>query len=71
MLPYDRDDPPVEPPPRCTNRLMWRVARQLFGDHQAGPDGFCLTCRPHQFHPCTARRLADIDLETAYRYAGR
>jgi hypothetical protein len=54
-LPYDPDEPPMNPPDGCENRLMWQLARRLFGDHQPGPDGYCMVCRPYQFYPCVGR----------------
>jgi hypothetical protein len=66
-LPYDPADPPIDPPDGCVNRLMWQLARRLFADHQPGPDGYCLVCRPYQFYRCVGRQLADIGLEAAYR----
>src|SRR6266508_1533805 len=41
-LPYEIDEPPVDPPAECVNRLMWQLARRLFVDHRPGPDGWCL-----------------------------
>jgi hypothetical protein len=66
-LPYDPDSPPMNPPEGCENRLMWQLARRLFGDHQPGLDGYCLVCRPYQFYPCVGRQLADIGLAAAYQ----
>jgi len=66
MLPFDRDDPPVDPPPGCVNRLMWQLARRLFADHQPGLDGWCTACRPFSFYPCVARQLADLGLAAAF-----
>jgi hypothetical protein len=64
-LPYHPDNPPTDPPTGCGNRLMWQLARRLYGDHQPGGDGFCIVCRPYQFYPCVARQLADIGLQAA------
>jgi hypothetical protein len=65
--PYEPHDPPIDPPPRCVNRLMWQLGRRLFADHQPGPDGWCLICRPRQFYPCIGRQLADIGMQAAYQ----
>lgn len=61
-LPFDPNDPPVDIPARCKDRLLWVVARQLFADHQPGADGFCQVCRPCEFHPCYSWQLADLAL---------
>jgi len=66
ILPFDRNDPPVDPPAGCVNRLMWQVSRRLFADHQAGPDGWCVACRPYSYYPCVARQLADLGLVSAF-----
>lgn len=65
-LPFDPADPPADPPEGCRNRLLWQLARRVFGDHQPGPDGFCLVCRPYQFYPCVGRQLADTGLRACY-----
>ncbi|GAA0730073.1 hypothetical protein GCM10010199_45040 [Dactylosporangium roseum] len=66
VLPYNRTNPPLDPPAQCRNRLMWQVSRRLFGDHQPGPDGWCQVCRPYQYYPCVGRQLADIGMEAAH-----
>ncbi|HEX8344196.1 MAG TPA: hypothetical protein VF657_05565 [Actinoplanes sp.] len=63
---FDRQNPPLHPPPGCLNRLMWQLARRLFADHQPGPDGWCVICRPFQFYPCVGRQLADVGLVGAF-----
>jgi hypothetical protein len=67
-LPYDPSDPPIVPPANCRHELMWRLARAVWQEHQAGLDGFCLamTCRrKHSFHPCPNSRLAADGLRAA------
>jgi hypothetical protein len=65
--PIDFDNPPAEPPAGCVNDLLWRTAYRLHTEHQPGADGWCVTCRPRQFHPCTGRRLAVFSLRTAHQ----
>lgn len=65
-LPFDRDDPPRDPPPGCVNRLLWQVSRRVFTDHRPGADGWCVTCRPFEYYPCVGRRLADAGLAAAH-----
>ena len=57
--------PPIDPPADCLNPLLWLLARRLYADHQPGPDGWCLLCRPAIVYPCMARQLADQGMETA------
>ena len=59
---FDCRNPPLHPPAGCLNRLMWQLARRLYADHQAGPDGWCVICRPFQFYPCVGRQLAEVGL---------
>lgn len=65
MAAFDPANPPLDPPVGCPNRLMWRLARRLFAEHQPGADGWCVNCRPFQFYPCRRRRLADVGLSAA------
>jgi hypothetical protein len=65
---FDGQNPPIEPPAGCLNLLVWRLSRRLFADHQPGPDGWCLLCRPAITYPCVARQLADQGL--IYAMAG-
>jgi hypothetical protein len=58
LLPFDRNDPPRQPPESCGNALMWAMAYQLFGDHRPDSDGFCITCVPSKYIPCIGRDLA-------------
>jgi hypothetical protein len=58
LLPFDRNDPPRQPPESCDNALMWGIAYQLFCDHRPDGDGFCITCVPSKFIPCVGRDLA-------------
>ena len=57
-LPFKVDDPPARPPVQCANPLLWNLAYQLFRDHRADGDGFCITCMPDEFSPCIGRYLA-------------
>jgi hypothetical protein len=66
----DGQQPPIEPPAGCVNRLMWRLARRLYADHRPGPDGWCLNCRPAIEYPCVARQLADLGLARAMGQPG-
>ncbi|GIF09516.1 hypothetical protein Asi03nite_70540 [Actinoplanes siamensis] len=50
--------PPINPPTDCASPLIWRLARRLYADHQPGPDGWCLNCRPAILYPCVARQFA-------------
>jgi hypothetical protein len=70
-LPYEPDEPPVDPPAECMNRLMWQLARRVFADHQPGPDSWCLVCRPFQFYPCVGRQLANVGLRESCQHTGR
>jgi hypothetical protein len=45
---------------------MWQLARRLYADHQPGPDGWCVICRPFQFYPCVGRQVADVGLLGAF-----
>jgi hypothetical protein len=63
--PIDFDNPPAEPPPGCVDPLLWRLSHRLHVAHAPGPDGWCQTCRPRQFHPCSSRHLADRGLRGA------
>lgn len=31
LLPFDRNDPPCQPPESCDNALRWAIAYQLLG----------------------------------------
>ena len=62
---FDKDNPPLDPPPGCVSHLMWQLARRLFADHQPGSDGFCVICRPYAYYPCVGRQLADVGLSAA------
>ena len=62
---FDGQHPPIEPPAGCVNPLVWRLSRRLLTDHQPGPDGWCLLCRPAITYPCVARHLADQGLAYA------
>jgi hypothetical protein len=64
---FEPNDPPIDPPPGCVNRLMWQLARRMHVDHEKGRDGYCLICRPYQFYPCVGRQLADIGLRAAFQ----
>lgn len=64
-FPYHPNNPPIDAPDGCANRLMWQLARRLFTDHQPGPGGLCLSCLPVQFYPCIGRQLADLGLRSA------
>jgi hypothetical protein len=65
--PFDRDNPPEEPPAR-TDRLLWMVAYALRAEHEPGVDGFCVarTCvKESELWPCRRRSLADGGLLAA------
>lgn len=62
---FDRNNPPLDPPSGCLNRLMWQLARRVFTDHQPGSDGWCMSCRPYSYYPCVGRQLANLGLLTA------
>lgn len=64
-LNFGGQTPPIDPPTGCFNPLVWRLARRLYADHQPGPDGWCLNCRPAIVYPCVARQLADFGLMSA------
>lgn len=55
QLPFDPDDPPVEPPRACHDPLLWHVSHALFMAHRPRRDNWC-DCRERS--PCPARRLA-------------
>lgn len=59
-LPYAPENPPAEPPPGA-DVLDWRLAFTIYTEHQAGPDGMCLSplCRRQStLWPCHAYQLA-------------
>jgi hypothetical protein len=63
-IPYDIDNPPAEPPPGVSP-LLWKVAFALRGEHDEGPDGWCLatSCRrASALWPCEKRKLSDVGL---------
>jgi len=72
-IPFDPEDPPVEPPPDAPQPLLWSVARQVFGDHDVlvGHSGPvvppCRLC--DEPWPCRARRIAERALLAACRPA--
>ncbi|MFF0378965.1 hypothetical protein [Actinoplanes missouriensis] len=68
-LDFGGQTPPIDPPAGCVSPLIWRLARRLYADHQPGPDGWCLNCRPAIVYPCVARQLADLGLAVAVRPA--
>lgn len=58
LLPFDRSDPPVQPPDECVDALKWALAHQVFRDHHPDDDGVCVVCVPDKFIPCRGRDLA-------------
>lgn len=60
---------PTAEPPAGVDVLVWRLAYQLYTEHRAHTDNFCMTCR--QFWPCTVRRLAESALTNALDPGGR
>lgn len=58
LLPFDRSDPPPDPPAGCTDNLKWELAYQVFRDHRPDNDGVCIACVPDKFIPCHGRDLA-------------
>ena len=65
-LPFNAADLP-EHPPYGAHPLLWELSRRLWLDHRPGTDSFCVACRPHELHPCTAAQLAERGLLTALR----
>jgi hypothetical protein len=67
-MPFDVNDPPVEPPVGCQSGVAWRLARKLWQAHRPDDSGFCLDagCRSdNQMFPCRAARLAIDGMNTA------
>jgi hypothetical protein len=65
--PFDRDNPPEEPPAR-TDRLLWMVAFALRAEHEPGEAGFCAAracANRSESWPCQRRSLADGGLLAA------
>ncbi|GAA0801021.1 hypothetical protein [Spirilliplanes yamanashiensis] len=60
---------PTAEPPDGVDVLVWRLAYQLYTDHRAHTDNFCVTCR--QFWPCSVRRFAESALTNALNPGGR
>jgi hypothetical protein len=60
-MPFDIDNPPIDPPEGCRHRLLWRIARTLHEAHRRDAAGFCIVpeCRRDNIlHPCRAFTLA-------------
>src|SRR5690348_525513 len=58
---FDPNDPPLSPPPECTSRLVWMLARALWEAHGPNADGFCSVTgcqRANRLHPCPSVDLA-------------
>jgi hypothetical protein len=59
-LPYDPEDPPVQPPAGA-DALGWALAWRIHTEHRPGPDGVCVagTCQlDGNVWPCAATHLA-------------
>jgi hypothetical protein len=70
-IPFDPEDPPIEPPPSVQQPLLWSVSRRVYGDHDAPDDQGgpmvpqCRLCG--EPWPCRARRVAEHGLLAACR----
>ena len=60
---------PSAEPPDGVDVLVWRLAYQLYSEHRAHTDNFCVACR--HFWPCSVRRLAESALTNALDPGGR
>jgi hypothetical protein len=40
-LPFDTQDPPVDPPAQCIDPDVWRRCRALYGQHRPTGDDLC------------------------------
>ena len=70
LLPFDRRNPPHEPPEGCVDPLRWVEAYWLFHEHRPDGEGVCIVCVPKKFTPCQGRHsawrgfLASLDMES-------
>ncbi len=57
-LPFDRRNPPQQPPAGCPAPLLWAKAYELHQEHRPNDQGICSTCVPAKFTPCQGRHQA-------------